>query len=245
MRYGFLLLFTLCLSATAFGQVSYSGNVLDATDKSYMEGVLVEIIGSSRVDTTNVRGHFSVNATQGDTLKVSFPGFIDQKILLGTERFLQIQLQDKARLLPTFEVKSKPSSFRFKDGKLVLIDPDEERVKSNTSGISAGYLDSPNLTGGVAIAGVLSSLTKRARLERKYNAKKEWMSRREGYYAVIESDSIRQNFMIKYDLNRSEWDQLIIRFNEGNNYHEFLDWSKSRVFSTLDEFIMREYQWLN
>lgn len=224
-------------------QISYSGNVLDATDKTYLEGVNVEVIGSESSDITNIRGYFSVKGKIGDTLQVSFPGFIQQKIPLGEETFLTVQIQDRARLLPTFEVKSEPYAFRFKDGKLVLIDPDEEKLPSKKGGISAGYLDSPN--GGVAIAGVLSSLTKRARQEREYQKKQEWMRKREGYYAVIESDSVRQNLMVKYQLDRSDWDRMIIRFNEGNAYHEFLDWSQERVFATLNEFIDRESRWSN
>ncbi|PZX53941.1 carboxypeptidase-like protein [Algoriphagus ratkowskyi] len=226
-------------------QSTYSGNVLDANDKMYLEGVSVEVIGTDQLQITNARGYFSVKGVIGDTLRLSYPGFLEQKIVLAEETFLLLQIQDRARLLPTFEVKSEPYSFRFKDGKLTLIDPDEEVATSIKSGITAGYLNSPNLTGGVAIAGVLSSLTKRARQEREYQKKLEWLSRRAGYYAVVDSDTIRQNLMVKYQLQRSEWDKLIIRFNEGNAYHEFLDWSKDRVYSTLSEFIKRESDWIN
>lgn len=226
-------------------QTSYSGNVLDANDKKYLEGVTVVVVGTDQVAITNARGYFSVKGQVGDTLRLSFPGFLEQKLMLAEETFLILQIQDRARLLPTFEVKSEPYTFRFRDGKLTLIDPDEERTASPKSGITAGYLDSPNATGGVAIAGVLSSLTKRARQEREYQRKQEWMRRRAGYYAVVESDSIRQNMMVKYQLQRADWDRMIIRFNEGNAYHEFLDWSEERVYSTLSEFINRESQWIN
>lgn len=224
-------------------QRSYSGNVLDANDKKYLEGVSVQVLGTDQMQITNSRGFFSVKGVSGDTLGLSFPGFMDQKVVLAEETFLLVQIQDRARFLPTFEVKSEPYSFRFKDGKLTLIDPDEEIAPSTRSGISAGYLDSPN--GGIAIAGVLSSLTKRARQEREYQKKLAWARRRAGYYAVIESDSVRQNLMVKYQLQRSDWDRLIIRFNEGNAYHEFLDWSKDRVYTTLSEFIDRERRWIN
>ncbi|MEB2775899.1 hypothetical protein SYJ56_11315 [Algoriphagus sp. D3-2-R+10] len=243
MKLRVLIILYFAFLPALLAQRSYSGNVLDATDKTYLEGVNVEIIGSESSDITNTRGYFSVKGMIGDTLRISFPGFIEQKIVLGEETFLMLQIQDRARLLPTFEVKSEPYAFRFKDGKLTLIDPDEEKTPSNKGGISAGYLDSPN--GGVAIAGVLSSLTKRAKQEREYQKKQEWMRRRAGYYAVIESDSVRQNLMVKYQLQRSDWDRMIIRFNEGNAYHEFLDWSKERVYATLSEFIDRERRWSN
>lgn len=243
MKIRVLIILYFAFLPALLAQRSYSGNVLDASDKTYLEGVNVEIIGSESSDITNTRGYFSVKGMIGDTLKISFPGFIEQKIVLGEETFLMLQIQDRARLLPTFEVKSEPYAFRFKDGKLTLIDPDEEKVPSSKGGISAGYLDSPN--GGVAIAGVLSSLTKRAKQEREYQKKQEWMRRRAGYYAVIESDSVRQNLMVRYQLERPDWDRMIIRFNEGNAYHEFLDWSKERVYATLSEFIDRESRWSN
>jgi len=246
MKFGlFLFIYFLLAISSSFAQLTYSGNVLDATDKTYLEGIIVEIIGKDDKVLTNNRGYFSITAEVGDTLKLSFPGFIESKKILEKERYLQLQIQDKARLLPTFEVKSEANIFRFKDGKLVLIDPDEEKAPSKKGGISAGYLDSPNGTGGVAIAGVLSSLTKRAKQERAYQKKLEWDSRRAGYYAVIESDSVRQNLMVKYQLERADWDRMIIRFNEGNAYHEFLDWSKERVYAKLSEFIERERSWGN
>ncbi len=243
MKFRILIVIYFAFLPALLAQRSYSGNVLDANDKKYLEGVSVEVIGTDQVQTTNTRGYFSVKAQIGDTLRLSFPGFLEQKIILAEETFLMVQIQDRARLLPTFEVKSEPYAFRFKDGKLTLIDPDEEKTTSTKGGISAGYLNSPN--GGIAIAGVLSSLTKRARQEREYQKKLEWMQRRAGYYAVVESDSVRQNLMVKYQLQRSDWDRMIIRFNEGNAYHEFLDWSKERVYTTLSQFIDRERRWIN
>lgn len=243
MKFRLLILIYFAFLPSLLAQRSYSGNVLDANDKKYLEGVSVEVMGTDQMQITNARGYFSVKGAIGDTLRLSFAGFLEQKIVLAEETFLLIQIQDKARFLPTFEVKSEPYAFRFKDGKLTLIDPDEEKDPSNKSGISAGYLNSPN--GGVAIAGVLSSLTKRARQERAYQKKLEWESKRAGYYAVIESDSIRQNLMVKYQLSRSDWDRIIIRFNEGNAYHEFLGWPKDRVYNTLSEFIKRESDWIN
>jgi hypothetical protein len=243
MKFRFLVVLYFAFLPAILAQRTYSGNVLDATDKTYLEGVKVEVLGTQSSSITNIRGYFSVKGNIGDTLKISFPGFIDQSFPLGEETFLILQIQDRARFLPTFEVKSEPYAFRFKDGKLTLIDPDEEKAPSTKGGISAGYLNSPN--GGVAIAGVLSSLTKRARQEREYQKKQQWMRRRAGYYAVVESDSIRQNLMVKYQLERSQWDRIIIRFNEGNAYHEFLDWSKDRVYATLSDFIDRESRWIN
>ena len=51
--------------------------------------------------------------------------------------------------------------------------------------------------------------------------------------------------MIKYQLDRTQWDKLVIRYNEGNAHHEFLDWPKDRVYAHFDSFITREKDWVN
>jgi hypothetical protein len=233
----------ILLCKIAFAQASYSGNVLDANDKKYLEGVFVEVLGKYEYDSTNVRGYFNVEAQTGDTLKITYPGFIEQKLVLSSERFLQVQIQDRARLLPTFEVKAEPYSFRFKDGKLVLVDPNEEKVPSKKGQITAGFRDSPE--GGVAIAGAISYFTKKSRNAREYAKKQEYLKRREGYLKIIDSDSVKTVLEEDYKISDEEWDPLIIKFNQMHSHHEFLDWSSERVYARLREFIEWEKDWSN
>ena len=234
MRILSLLIF-LFISFSASAQITYSGNILDSNDKAYLEGVKVEVIGKEHNSLSNSRGYFSVKAFPGDSILISFPGFISQKKVLSTERYFLIELQDKARFLPTFEVKEKPYSYRFKDGRLVLRDENEEELPSRKGEVLVGTKsDDPN--GGITISGPISYFTKKARLAREYERKKIWHSRRAGYYEIIESDSIKQELKIKFDLDSASWDQMIIKFNQFHQAHEFLDWSKDRVQRSLFEF---------
>ena len=238
-----LSLFLFLVFQGSYAQLSYSGNILDANDKRYLEGVSVEILGKNEADSTNARGYFNVQAKEGDTLKVTFPGFIDQKIILSSERFIQIQIQDQARLLPTFEVKAEPYSFRFKDGKLVIVDPNEEKPLSAKGQVTAGFRDSPE--GGVAIGGVISYFTKKSKNAREYAKKLEYLKRREGYLKIIDSDSIKTVLEKDYKISDDEWDPLIIKFNQMHAHHEFLDWSSEKVYARLREFIEWEKDWSN
>jgi hypothetical protein len=68
----------------------------------------------------------------------------------------------------------------------------------------------------------------------------EWEKRREGYLEVIDSDSLRTSLMDTYQLDRKEWDDLILRFNTFHASHEFLDWSKARVQEALLTFFRLE-----
>jgi hypothetical protein len=227
--------FGFCL----YGQTTYSGNILDSSDKGYLEGVEIQVLGGKEIVQSNGRGYFSIQASLGDTLRLSFPGFIEQKVVLGSERFLMIQLQDMARFLPTFEVQGNLYSYRMKDGRLVLKDEDEADLPSRKGEVLASTRENdPN--GGVVISGPISYFTKKAKQAREYEKKKIWHSRREGYYQVIESDSVQQEMMEKYDLDSQEWDDLVIKFNQFHQSHEFLDWSEAKVKKSLDEFFRFE-----
>ncbi|GAB3220918.1 hypothetical protein GCM10027454_12640 [Algoriphagus aestuariicola] len=234
----FLLIF-FSVVFCANGQSSFSGNVLDAFDKKYLEGVTVGITGKGTT-TTNSRGYFSLDGAEGDTLRLSFPGFIDHQVVLGEDRFLLLQIQDQARLLPTFQVDAEPYRFRFKDGKLYLAEDEPEQSRRLSSGVSAGIAQNADLTPGFAVYGVLSSLTKRNRELRKYEEKLEWVRRRQGYLEVIDSEAIRKALMDSYSMDREDWDQMIVRFNEFHLEHEFLDWPKERVEASLQEFVRLE-----
>ena len=233
-----LLFFFLLIAGQSFAQSSYSGNVIDAWDKKYLEGVEVSISGKGKT-VTNARGYFSIQAFLGDTLTLTFPGFIERKQTLGEEKFFLLELQDRARLLPTFQVKAEPYRFRFRDGKLTLVENEEYTEQKLSQEITGGvdkFSPNPNFT----IYGPISYFTKRNRQLREYEEKLDWLRRRAGYLEVIDSDSVRAELMEKYQLDRAQWDQLIIRFNEFHQSHDFLDWSKERVFAALSEFFRIE-----
>ena len=238
MKSPVFLLFVFLFALPVLGQGTYSGNVLDSFDKKYLEGVTVSTLQEKSV-LTNSRGYFSIGGMVGDTLYLSLPGFYDQKVVLGKDRFLLLQIQDRARLLPTFQVDAEPYRFRFKDGKLFLSENETEEEKSIYQKVSAG-LGTPDGGGGVTIYGPISYFSKRNTQLRRYAEQLEHIRRRAGYLEVIDSDSIRSELMAIYDLERDQWDQLIIRFNQFHIQHEFLDWSKDRVSASLSEFIRLE-----
>jgi hypothetical protein len=238
MKSPLLLFLFLLITEQSFAQSFYSGNVIDAWDKKYLEGVEVSVSGKEKV-VTNSRGYFSIQAMLGDTLTLTFPGFIERKQVLGEERFFLLELQDRARLLPTFQVKAEPYRFRFRDGKLTLVENEEYTEQKLSQEITGGvdkFSPNPNFT----IYGPISYFTKRNRQLREYEEKLEWLKKRAGYLEVIDSDSVRTELMNKYQLDRTQWDQLIIQFNEFHQSHDFLGWSKERVLAALSEFFKIE-----
>jgi hypothetical protein len=238
MKYCFLIVIFFFGLVNLCAQGRYSGNVIDAWDKKYLEGVVVTN-GKGEEAKTNARGYFSISSLMGDTLVFSFPGFLEKKWVANSEYFLFIELQDRARLLPTFQVKAEPYSFRFKDGKLTLVEEPslEETPLSQQVGIG---VDSTSPNPGFTIYGPISYFTKRNRQLRAYEKRMEWEKRRQGYLEVIDSDSLRTSLMDTYQLDRREWDDLILRFNAFHASHEFLDWPKARVLEALLIFFRLE-----
>ena len=232
----FLLFFSIL---TASAQRRYSGNVIDAWDKKYLEGVSVSSSFQEKT-STNARGYFSITARMGDTLRISFPGFMEKKILLTEEQFLFVELQDLARLLPTFQVKAEPYRFRFKDGKLYLSEDETVVEKPLSQQVGFGATDSTSPTPGLTLYGPISYFSKRNRELRAYEKRLDWERQRAGYLEVIDSDSVRTELMQQYRLDRKQWDELILRFNAFHAAHEFLGWPKERVLASLKEFFRLE-----
>jgi hypothetical protein len=239
MKYCFLFIFFFLGIISVCAQGRYSGNVVDAWDKKYLEGVVV-INAKGETSKTNSRGYFSISALMGDTLVFNFPGFVEKKWVATSEYFLFIELQDRARLLPTFQVKAEPYSFRFKDGKLILVEEPSTEEKPLSQQVAFGATDSTSPTPGFAIYGPISYFTKRNRELRAYEKRLDWERQRVGYLEVIDSDSVRIELMQQYDLDRKKWDELILRFNAFHAAHEFLGWSKERVLAALKEFLRLE-----
>ena len=238
MKYCFLFVFFFFGLVNLCAQGRYSGNVVDAWDKKYLEGVVVTN-GKGEEAKTNARGYFSISSLMGDTLVFNFPGFLEKKWVAASDYFLFIELQDRARLLPTFQVKAEPYSFRFKDGKLILVE--ESTVEETRLSQQVGMgIDSTSPNPGFAIYGPISYFTKRNRQLRAYEKRMEWEKRRQGYLEVIDSDSLHTSLMDSYQLDRKQWDDLILRFNVFHASHEFLDWPKARVQEALVTFFRLE-----
>jgi hypothetical protein len=239
MKQLFLLFIVFFSILTVSAQRRYSGNVIDAWDKKYLQGVSVSSSFQDKV-LTNARGYFSVIALAGDTLRFNFPGFLEKKLLLAEEQFLFVELQDLARLLPTFQVKAEPYRFRFKEGKLYLSEDEVVQEKRLSQQVGLGAIDPTSPTPGFVIAGPISYFSRRNRQLRAYEEFLSWERQRAGYLEVIDSDTVRTEFMQQYHLDRKQWDALILRFNTFHAAHEFLGWSKERVLASLNEFFRLE-----
>ena len=74
------------------------GTVTSATDGEPLTGATVKVIGAQSGTVTDLDGHFSLEANDGQTLLVSYIGFVQQKVKV-TGNNLTIQLAEEANSL--------------------------------------------------------------------------------------------------------------------------------------------------
>ena len=85
------LLGLLMLNIAWAQQKTIRGTVLDETDTP-LPGATVIIDGTTQGVSTDFDGNFSINATFGDVLVASYVGYADQRITLGDQDNLTINL---------------------------------------------------------------------------------------------------------------------------------------------------------
>ena len=96
-----LSVWLMCLMTvtTAFAQTrTVKGTVIDETGES-IPGANVVISGTTKGTSTNADGVFSIDVPQNGALEISYMGYIRQKISVGNQQNLNIQMQPDISML--------------------------------------------------------------------------------------------------------------------------------------------------
>lgn len=99
------LILTCTVSAGAFAQTVIDGRVVDAHDAPLI-GVSVLIKGTHTGTSTDVNGHYSIQATQSQTLVFSYLGYTTAEQVVGTRTAINVKLQEEAAAIGAVEVVS-------------------------------------------------------------------------------------------------------------------------------------------
>ena len=91
----FLIVSSFLFSLCAFGQ-SVSG-VIDSEDGP-LPGATIQVKGSNTATTADFDGNFSIEASQGDTLVISFVGFNSQEVTVENQDTINITLSASTEL---------------------------------------------------------------------------------------------------------------------------------------------------
>lgn len=101
MKKNFLLiaLWLCCLSTLLAQNQTYTGVISDAADNSPLPGVSVLLKGTSSGTVSDANGKFSLVASPGSTLILSYTGFTSSEIVLDNNTTLNLKLSADVKLL--------------------------------------------------------------------------------------------------------------------------------------------------
>jgi TonB-linked SusC/RagA family outer membrane protein len=85
------LFFCFAFKTTTYAQATVRGSVVDESGKPISSASVI-VKGTSRGTTTDEKGNFTISASRGDILTISFVGFIDKDFQLGNESNITVTL---------------------------------------------------------------------------------------------------------------------------------------------------------
>lgn len=86
------LAFILSVSLYA-QQLTIKGKIIDETDEPPLIGATVSIVGKTVGGSADVNGEFSIKASKGESLQVSYVGYITQTIKIAGQNSLIIRME--------------------------------------------------------------------------------------------------------------------------------------------------------
>jgi len=216
------------------GQV-LTGNIIDVPDQYNLKGVKVKNTRTAQAYTSNNRGYFRMEVEMGDTVVFSKEGYVNHVIVVKEIDHLVVPMTFDAVGLPTAYVYADRPSLYIPG---ISLDRDPDRKPMGPGRIMPGHSGSATeMTPGVTLDGPISYFTKRERNKRQYKRALEKLERQAPYLEVIQSDSIKNVLMNRFELEEVELDELIIGFNIYHREHEFLDMDHDTVLGLLYEFL--------
>jgi len=166
-----LVLLTMAISCIAvalplsYGQGTITGVVRDV-DGTPLEGVSVQVRGTSRGTATDVNGQFQLQTSAGEVISFSAVGYVQQDLTLGNQRTLEVTLELEASDLDEVVVvgygTTKRKDFTGSVGSLnletspVALAPNLnvlESLKGNVSGLNIGATNSAGGEPSILIRG--------------------------------------------------------------------------------------------
>lgn len=159
-------LVALCLlfSATMFAQIS--GTIVDESNDEPLIGASILVAGTANGTVTDIDGNFSLNASAGDVLEVSYTGYTTQNVTVGASSNLSIRLSQGVALDQI--VVTGYSSQRKRDiiGAVSVVDAEElntitaasfiQKLEGRAAGVNVTTGGAPGGRSTVRIRGISS-----------------------------------------------------------------------------------------
>ncbi len=91
-KWSFSLFLLIGLTSSAISQKMISGTVTDAANGDALIGANVLVKGSGTGTITDIDGSYSLKASEGDVLVISYAGYTDQEIVVGASSTINVSL---------------------------------------------------------------------------------------------------------------------------------------------------------
>jgi TonB-linked SusC/RagA family outer membrane protein len=114
-----VVLLLLIFSLPSYGQSqTVSGTVLDADKKTPVSGATVKVVGTNIVTQTNDKGAFTIKASSGQTLDISYVGSESQRVTVGSNTNLSVSLKMQSAdldsvVVTAMDIKRKPGELGY------------------------------------------------------------------------------------------------------------------------------------
>jgi TonB-linked outer membrane protein, SusC/RagA family len=94
MKLCVLIVTCTSMASLSFAQQTITGTVSDA--QGPLPGVTITVHGTSRATQTDENGHYSFQATSGETIQFSMIGYVTQTVVVGSSNTINITLSEDA-----------------------------------------------------------------------------------------------------------------------------------------------------
>ncbi|WP_086946779.1 TonB-dependent receptor [Sphingobacterium sp. JB170] len=144
-------------------QQNITGTITDQNGES-ITGATIAIQGTSTATSSDVSGNFSIKASPGDILAVSFLGFMPQQITLGNQKVIDITLQSDESAIEEVVVVGYGTQRKGSiTGAITTVKADDLKdiPTSNLSNTLAGRAPGVNVTNTSGMSGASSSVRMR------------------------------------------------------------------------------------
>ncbi len=211
-KFFFVISCLVCSLSFCFAQDEerlIKGKVIDSISVESLPYVNIRIKGTDRGVSSNIQGHFEINAFPHDTLLFSFIGyFTKERVVPLTGDFLVVHMKESPKMLNPVNVYS---SIKVKGVASAPYNPYKLSFKDLNAN-SQTYGSVP--TFGPNLQLPLSFGSKESREFRKLQSDTEKKDKARVYSEVINDPVTKQTILEKYPMTDKEYYDILVKFNQ-------------------------------
>jgi hypothetical protein len=205
----------LLRSHQGIAQSVYHGIVADSTTLLPLADVNIMIKGRNYGVVSDVKGYFSIQARDSDTLLLSLVGYYSKAYAVRKFRETMIvYLAEHHTILQPIVINAKvfiPGLLKIPKA-IPWRNPTQDDKVLQTPGLPTVQTFGP----GYVFSGVLSRFTREEKEKRKLVRVKKANENAKGYVEIVNSAEVKERLIKDYDLTEEAYYRLLATFNEKN-----------------------------